>query len=317
MSARLLRMTRAARRLFGQCLIGWCLLAGPAAAQENTTAALTSRHQALRAALEASPLGVPLLVTSLETGDLTRGEVHALIAQPFDKLAAQLKEPRDWCQIVLLHLNIKSCTHEHDAGQVWLTLHSGRKGFETPDKAYPLRFAFDGSGSRSDHLDIQLTAATGPLGTADYRITLGAIPVAQGSFVRFTYAYRSSTVSRLAMNSYLATLGRGKVGFTVIGTGADGKPEHVQGRRGIVERNAVRYYLAIQSHLEGPPAPAAQHFEQALARWFELTERFALQLHELERAEYLSAKRREYEQQSQRQQALDQGPPGRRPETAR
>jgi hypothetical protein len=293
------------------------LLSWPAAAQDNSAAALTKSHAALRAQLEASALGVPVIVSSVETGDQTRGEVHALINQPFDTLAAHLSTPRDWCRVVLLHLNIKACTHERVAGKDMLTVYSGRKVYESPEKAFPLRFVFGAANSGADHLDVELNAADGPLGTTDYRITLGAIAVPQGSFVRFAYAYRSSTLSRLAINSYLATLGRGKLGFTIIGTGPDAKPEYVQGRRGIVERNAVRYYFAIQAFLEGLASPPAQRFEHDLERWFELTERFPLQLHELERDDYLSGKRRELEQQNKRQQALDAAATERRPEPVR
>ncbi len=296
-------------------VVGLGLLNPPLMAQENTAAALAKRYAAVRAQLEASPLGVPVLVTSVETGEQTRGEVHAVLAQPFDTLAARLSVPRDWCQVVLLHLNIKACTHERSAGQDWLTLYSGRKVFERPDQAFPLRFAF--RASDSGPLDLALSAATGPLGTSDYRITLAAIPVPQGSFVSFSYAYHSSTLSRLAMNSYLATLGRDKVGFTLAGTGQDGKPEYVRGRRGIVERNAVRYYFAIQAYLEGLGLPPARRFENDLARWFDLTERFPAQLHEVDRSEYLAGKRQEFEQQSRLQKALDSAGAGARAEPAR
>ena len=133
------------------------------------------------------------------------------------------------------------------------------------------------------------------------------MPIPQGTFVHFRYAYRASSMSRLATSGYLATLGSGKIGFTVIGQGRDGNPQYVGGVRGIAERNAVRYYLAIQAFLETLDAPEAQRFEQRLERWFDLTERYKAQLHELERTEYLQYKRQEYQQQIEHQQALDAG----------
>jgi len=292
-------------------LVGLSLLTAHAASQENTADALSSRYRTMGSQLSASPLGVPVLVTSFEDGDQVRGEVHAMLPQSFDSLVARLSAPREWCHIVMLHLNIKACTHEHETSRDWLTFYSGRKVYESPEKAYPLRFAFHAADARIDHLEIDLSAATGPLNTNDYRITLGAIPIPQGSFVRFSYSYRSSAMSRLAMNSYLATLGRGKVGFTVVGTGRDGKPAYVDGRRGIVERNAVRYYFAIQAYLEGLSVPQQKRFEHSLERWFELTERYPMQLHELDRSEYLQGKRREFEDQHRRQQVLDSANAGR------
>ena len=49
-----------------------------------------------------------------------------------------------------------------------------------------------------------------------------------------------ATRPQMAMQTYLATLGRGKSGFTSGGI------------RGEVERNTMRYYLAIDSYLAAP-----------------------------------------------------------------
>ena len=298
-------------------LVGQALLTGPVAAQENLAALLSSSYASLRSQLEANPLGVPLLVTSFEEGDTMRGEIHALLPQPFDQLAARLSVPRDWCQIVLLHLNIKACTHERETGQDWLTFYAGRKVYEDPEDAYPLRFAFRAAHAQAEHLDLDLRAAIGPMGTSEYQIRVGAIPVAQGSFLRFSYSFRSSALSRIALNIYLATLGFGKIGFTVVGTGPDGTPEHVGGSRGIAERNAVRYYFAIQTYLEGLAVPGTEQFERNLERWFELTERHPTQLRELDKPQYLQAKRKEFEQQTRRQKELDSVGNGGQPDPDR
>jgi hypothetical protein len=51
----------------------------------------------------------------------------------------------------------------------------------------------------------------------------------------------------IAMKTYLATLGSSKVGFTVTRRQSNGQPEYIRGMRGLVERNAMRYYLAIDA----------------------------------------------------------------------
>ena len=257
-------------------------------------------------------MGVPLLVTSIEEGDRMHGEVHALLAQPFDRLACAAEQAaRVVCVRAACTSTSRAAPHEQVAGRDWVTFYSGRKGYESASDAYPLRLAFSLAAADAAHLQIDLSAASGPMGTGDYRISLSAIPTAQGSFVRFSYAYRSSALSRMAARTYLATLGRDKVGFTTVGTGGDGTPQYVAGQRGIVERNAVRYYLAIQAYLEGQALPPEQRFEQALQRWFVLSERWPRQLHELDRDEYVSNKRRERAEQLKLQQAIDS--PGRRP----
>jgi hypothetical protein len=98
-------------------------------------------------------------------------------------------------------------------------------------------------------------------------------------------------MARLAIETYLDTVGRGKVGFTSIGTQADGRPIYVGGVRGVIERNAMRYYLAVIAYVDALSAPPRQQLESRLEEWFMLTERHPVQLHEIERAEYLSMKR--------------------------
>ncbi len=306
----------AAGRAKARCVVALCVglwLAVPAHAQENTAAALLHRYQALRAQLAAKPLGVPARVDSSQEGDELHGEVYALLEQPFNSLLSQLTEPAVWCQLALLHLNTKACTTGQTGGRDWLTLYSGRKGFEAPGSAYPLRFAFQNTDVHPVHLEINLRAQAGPLGSSDYRITVAAIPVAQGSFVRVSYAFRTSTMSRLATQVYLSTLGQGKQGFTVTGNDGDGKPQYVRGLRGVVERNAVRYYFAVQAYLECLSLPQPQRFERALARWFDLTEQYPVQLHEIERLDYLQSKRQEYDEQRRLQQTIDAAAPAAPP----
>lgn len=290
-----------ARTVLRFALSLWLIVAGSAWA-DDAAKVLAARYQALQPRLETNVYGAPIHIESAEDGGLRRGEVHGVLAHSFPRLSEALRSPREWCEIALLHLNIKTCTHEKRDGADALTFYSGRKFYEPPEKAHVLRYAFRVDAVRADYLAVTLTAPSGPLGTSDYLIAFEAIPLGQGTFAHFRYAYRPSLTSSLATGGYLATLGSGKVGFTVVGRGKDGKPEYVGGVRGIVERNAMRYYLAIQAYLD---APAPAQYEQRLTRWFDLTERYAMQLHELERVEYLKYKREERQRQIDLQRALD------------
>ena len=113
--------------------------------------------------------------------------------------------------------------------------------------------------------------------------------------MRYGYAYGLS--ARLAMQAYLATLGSDKVGFSVIGQRSDGQPLQVRGVRGVVERNTLRYYLAIDAFLEAQALPATQQLQASLQRWFTATERYAQQLHEVDRDTYVGMKLREVQRQ--------------------
>jgi hypothetical protein len=102
---------------------------------------------------------------------------------------------------------------------------------------------------------------------------------------------------RLAMQAYLGTVGSSKVGFTVVGTQPDGERRFIGGMRGLVERNTMRYYLAIEAFLGALGAPPQARLEKRLRDWFAATERYPRQLHEMEQDEYLDMKRREHQRQ--------------------
>jgi hypothetical protein len=74
---------------------------------------------------------------------------------------------------------------------------------------------------------------------------------------------------------------------------------------GIIERNTVRAFMAMQAYLDTMSLDTSHRYEARLQRWFELTEKFPSQLHELSRSDYLSAKRREHLEQLRVQRSLD------------
>jgi hypothetical protein len=93
------------------------------------------------------------------------------------------------------------------------------------------------------------------------------------------------------MRIYLASSGRDKVGFSVVGKTAEGEPVYVRGVRGVVERNTMRYYLALEAYLDALDAPAAERVERRLRAFHAGLENYPRQLHELELGRYLDIKR--------------------------
>jgi hypothetical protein len=273
-----------------------CVLALAAAlpAQAQDAAALQARHAALRSALADNVFGRPLVMESRESEGRLEGEIHARIEQRFGDVGAALQSSAPWCDILILHLNVKQCRARPDA----LQLVVGGKHDQPLDQAH--RFAFDYKvvASRRDYLQVQLSADEGPLGTSDYRVVLEVAALdARRSILRLGYAYRFGTAARLALQGYLATMGRDKVGFSVVGRDADGQPRFIRGTRGVIERNTMRYYLAVEAYLGALALPPAQQLEKRLADWHGSVERYPRQLRELDRAEYMAMKREQARQQ--------------------
>ena len=184
----------------------------------------------------------------------------------------------------------------------------GRKFDQALNDLYWLRFGLTVARADDDYLQVALQSPTGPFGTHDYRIGVEAVPVAGGgAMLHLTYAYGYGSAARWAMQAYLATLGSDKVGFSITGRQPDGKPVRVGGLRGVLERNTLRYQLAIEAFLAAQSQPPERRQAQRLQDWFSATERYALQLHEIDRDAYLAMKQRQVVRQ------LSQAPPARSP----
>jgi hypothetical protein len=198
-----------------------------------------------------------------------------------------LRNPDAWCDILILHPNVRGC-RVSKAPETRLAVQLGRAEHE-------MDFAYDVRASSASYLRVGLDAPTGPMGTSGHRIVLEAAPLEGGrSIVRFSYAHGFGASARLAMQAYLGTLGRGKVGFTVAGRDAEGRPVHVGGVRGALERNTMRYYLAIEAHLAARSAAPRERSERALQHWLAAAARHPLQL--AEEADYVERKRADLRQ---------------------
>jgi hypothetical protein len=259
-------------------------------AQAQSAQALRARHDTMAAELANSPFGRPLLLKSNTSTSDPRGEVHAVVEHPFRTVQAALQRATDWCDVLILQFNIKRCV---PSGQ---TLHvaAGRKADQPVERAYQLDFDYAVRAAQADYLSVQMRAEAGPLGTRDYRLALEAVPIdARRTFVHLSYAYSAGFAARLATEAYLATSGRDKVGFSVVGRDAAGSARYVSGIRGVAERNTMRYFLAIEACLDALAVPADRQLETRLREWFAATERYPRQLREMELDQYLAMKRRE------------------------
>lgn len=287
---------------------GTAVRADDAGANTGPAAALHARYTALKAELDSNPFHRPLHMDSREGPDGVTGEINALVNHPFATVGAALGKATPWCDILILHLNTKYCRPSIDDRATVLHLNIGKKYDQPVVDAYRLDLVYRVAAATPTYLQVKLDADEGPLGTRNYRMMLEAVP-AEGNqtFIRFSYAYSYGMVGRIAMQSYLGTIGRNKVGFTVLGTDPDGQPRYIGGMRGVVERNTMRYYLAIEAFLGALSAPPPVRVEKSLNDWFAAIERYPRQLHEMERSDYLDMKRREYSRQQV--QALASRPP--------
>jgi hypothetical protein len=269
-------------------VLGWV---APAFADSET---LKARHAALANQLAKSQFQRPLVLESTQTSGDLKGEIFAVMDHPFPVVEGSLKRMDNWCEVLILHLNVKQC--RVNGGLLAVSL--GKKHDQPLADAYKVDFSYRVAAHGADYLQVQLSAADGPLGTHDYRIVFEAVPIdAQRSFIRMAYSYGYGFAARLAMQAYLSTMGSGKVGFSVVGRTPDGKPVYIDSVRGVIERNTMRYYLAIDAYLDSLAAPPGERLERRLNGWYAATERYPRQLHEMEKGDYMTMKRQEVKRQ--------------------
>jgi hypothetical protein len=290
-------------RWLGRLLIACLVCAGTGgihAAGTHVTSATTLRakHAELGAKLESNQFHEPLYLDSSDSAGTLRGNLYAQLGHSFADVQSALRDPAHWCDVLILHLNTKYCRAGQQAGSTVLDVNIGRRSDQPIEQSFRVRFTYGIAAATPDYLAVVLNADRGPFGTRGYRILLEAVPLEGGqSFVHLGYSYAYGTAARLALGAYLKTAGSSKVGFTVTGRGDNGEVLYIKGLRGLIERNTMRYYLAIRAYLGALSVPPAAQLEKRLRDWHAAIERYPRQLHEIGLQAYLDMKHSEYRRQ--------------------
>ena len=266
---------------------------------------LANKYEEIEDELLENNYDIPVYLESSDIENTMRGDVYGILYYPFKTVRHALTSLKNWCEIMPQHLNIKACTYQHRNKQCSLSFYSGRKFYQKADNVYRLNYNFKVSKPAPEYFRVSLQAKQGPVDTSDYNILVEATPLSDSStFIHFSYEYKYGFWTSMGMSTYLATLGSDKVGFTIENTDENDKPVYIKGVRGIVERNAIRYYLAIQSYLDTQTLPAEKQFLKRISHWFDLTEQYHQQLYEMDKKDYIKYKKLERQDQLQLQKVI-------------
>src|SRR5271169_4767598 len=75
----------------------------------NLASALLAKHEALRDRLGNNSFHRPVYLESIENADILEGDVYGVVDHPFATVASMLKEAANWCDVLILNLNVKYC----------------------------------------------------------------------------------------------------------------------------------------------------------------------------------------------------------------
>ena len=283
-------------------LIASSVFANESRAQNKTT--LIQKYEKIRAELANTTFGVPIHIETFSPHRKIHCHVYGIIDQKFQPFSSVMLNPKNWCEILLLHTNIKSSVMKTDKNNgVSLTIYCGRKFYQPPEDTYSLDLKYDVLDEKRDYFHLRLSGEKGPFHTRNYRINLDAAPLSeQQSVIHLSYEYDSGITMKNALKLYYATLGRKKVGFSVVGRNKQGNPIFVKGNQGLIERNSVRFYFAIQAFMETYGFQDDVRFNKRIHRWYDLVRQCPRQLYELPEKEYIENKINEKRNQNRLQQ---------------
>lgn len=246
----------------------------------------------------AAALAPGLYLQSTVAALHAQGQALARLPMALPQARAALRSPQTWCLLLLLHPNVWRCeVAGNGRGQTTLQILMGQQRVALIGATHTLDLVWKVTQDDKDGLSLELMAEQGPLGTRDYRIgaRIEALDETHAALaLRFSNAFTRSGLWLAEL--YINTAGRQRIGFTVERLDATGQAVYVRGLRGSVERNTMRFHLAVQSWLSVQSLPAPQRIPRAIELWFDSSEQYAAQLHEIEREEYVQMKLQQYGQ---------------------
>jgi hypothetical protein len=278
--------------------------AWPAAAQEAPSTALRDLFRPVVA--QPGLAGLPIRAQVSVADHVVDCDILAVVAHPAPEVTALLGSARGWCEFLLLHPNVKACAEEPSGEGRRIAVHVGTRHFQPVELSRPQRYDLRVERREAGSWAARLWPESAQLADGAAPALIEAVALDGGrTGLRLQYRESLGAGTRLLAAGYFATFGRDKVGFSTAGVDADGRPVLIGGLAGAIERNVVRHFLAIETLLAAQAAGAGMPLERRLAHWFALTERHARQLHELDWAEYLDIKQREFAQSAELQKSID------------
>ena len=91
---------------------------------------LIDKYHKIEKELEKSSLTIPFYLESSVSKNASHVDIYGTIKYPFDIVKNGLQLPTNWCDIVLLHSNVRACTYKKVNDTWLLTLYNVKKFHE-------------------------------------------------------------------------------------------------------------------------------------------------------------------------------------------
>ena len=137
------------------CAMG---VAGAAMAKPDPVASLRAKYLSLEGSLRQNQFKQQLVLDSAELPSRLTGDIHAIVDYPFAAVNAGLNNPKNWCDVMLLHLNTKYCHAAKGPSGTVLKVNIGKKTPEDLADAARVEFNYSVATATPEYFEINLNA---------------------------------------------------------------------------------------------------------------------------------------------------------------
>src|SRR5688572_22945806 len=136
-------------------------------APTDSSVALRARYVEMSEQLENSAIQRGLYLVSTDNSSAPRGDAYAVINYSFATAATAFSTPADWCESLILHLNVQYCRASTRDGHPQLSAALGKKTNQPLDDTHRIDLIYNVAESSADYTRIELSSREGPLGTGN------------------------------------------------------------------------------------------------------------------------------------------------------
>jgi len=124
--------------------------------ESDPAASLRDRYVALSEQLEQSPIQQGLYLESAESSRASRGDLYAVVDYPFATVSDAFTSPGNWCEALILHLDIKYCHAVTNDERTVLSVAIGKKTEQPLSETHRVKLGYNVTLSGADYMAVNL-----------------------------------------------------------------------------------------------------------------------------------------------------------------
>jgi hypothetical protein len=136
-------------------------LAAVAMPESDPAASLRNRYVALGEQLEQSSLQQGLYLESVEGSHALQGDIYAAVDYSFAAVRDAFTSPANWCEALILHLNVKYCRAAIRGERTVMSVAIGKKIDQPLSETHRIEFAYNVTSLKADYMKVELDAERG------------------------------------------------------------------------------------------------------------------------------------------------------------